>query len=125
MYITISLKNLFGWQKSYGNTSRLKTFDTEKKNSVTVSTPGRHQTQKLLQYDERPSYMILWKQGNFCESKLLWVYNDSLVMMMIMMEAKSCGNISQKLLYCSPRYISTYIGTPNFLVKVLWVYSHF
>ena len=41
-----------------------------------------------------------------------------------MMEAKSCANISQNLLYCSPRYTSTYIGTPKFLTKALWVYSH-
>ena len=41
-----------------------------------------------------------------------------------MREAKSCANISQNLLYCSPRYTSTYIGTPKFLTKALWVYSH-
>ena len=39
-------------------------------------------------------------------------------------EAKSCANISQNLLYCSPRYTSTYIGTRKFLTKPLWVYSH-
>ena len=37
-------------------------------------TPGRYPYQKLLQYDQRPSDIILWKQGNFCESKLLWIY---------------------------------------------------
>ena len=42
----------------------------------------------------------------------------------MMMEAKSCANISQNLLYCSPSYTSTYIGTPKFLTKALWVYSH-
>ena len=40
------------------------------------------------------------------------------------MEAKSCANISQNLLYCSSSYTSTYIGTPKFLTKALWVYSH-
>ena len=29
----------------------------------------------FFQYDQRPSYMILWKQGYFYESKLLWTYN--------------------------------------------------
>ena len=56
----------------------------------------------------------------------------SMMMMMMMrrrrrrmrMEAKNCANISQNLLYCSPRYTSTYIGTRNFLTKPLWVYSH-
>mgnify|MGYP001209897409 CR=1 FL=1 len=43
---------------------------------------------------------------------------------MMMMEAKSCSNISQNLLYCSLGYIYKHTGTPNFLVKVLWVYSH-
>ena len=39
-------------------------------------------------------------------------------------EPKNCFNICQNLLYCSLSYSSTYIGTPKFLVKVLWVYSH-
>ena len=39
-------------------------------------------------------------------------------------EKKNCFKISQNLLYCSLRYIYKYIGTPKFLVKVLWVYSH-
>ena len=47
-----------------------------------------------------------------------------MVMMMMMMDAKSCANISQNLLYCSSRYTSTYIGTPKFVTKALWVYSH-
>ena len=46
------------------------------------------------------------------------------VRMRMKMEAKSCANISQNLLYCSPSYTSTYIGTPKFLTKALWVYSH-
>ena len=37
---------------------------------------------------------------------------------------KICSNISQILLYCSLSYSSTYIGTPKFLTKVLWVYNH-
>ena len=40
------------------------------------------------------------------------------------MKAKICGNISQNLLYFSPSYTPTYIGTPKFLTKDLWVYSH-
>ena len=39
-------------------------------------------------------------------------------------EEKICANISQNLLYCSSRYTSTYIGTPKFVTKALWVYSH-
>ena len=39
-------------------------------------------------------------------------------------EIKNCSNISQNLLYCSLMDTSTYIGTPKFLTKDLWVYSH-
>ena len=39
-------------------------------------------------------------------------------------EKKNCSNISQNLLYCSLSNTSTYIGTPKFLTKALWVYSH-
>ena len=39
-------------------------------------------------------------------------------------EKKNCSNISENLLYCSLSYTSTYIGTPKFLTKALWVYSH-
>ena len=39
-------------------------------------------------------------------------------------EKKNCSNITQNLLYCSLGYLYKYIGTPKFLVKVLWVYSH-
>ena len=43
--------------------------------SGTVSGPGGYPNQNLHRYDERPSYMILLKQGNLCESKLIWAYN--------------------------------------------------
>ena len=66
-------EEFFIGQKSYGNTTRLKIFDTIFF-SVSGLTPGRYPYQKLLRYDQRPSDMILWKQGNFFESKLLWVY---------------------------------------------------
>ena len=39
-------------------------------------------------------------------------------------EEKKCSNISQSLLYCSPRYTSTYTGTRKFLTKPLWISSH-
>ena len=39
-------------------------------------------------------------------------------------EKKNCSNIFQNLLYWSLSYTSTYIGTPKFLTKVLWVYNH-
>ena len=38
--------------------------------------------------------------------------------------SKSCANICQNFLYCSPGYIYKHIGTPNVRVKVLWVYNH-
>ena len=38
-------------------------------------------------------------------------------------DQKNCFKISQNLLYCSLSYTSTYIGTPKFLTKVLWVYN--
>ena len=61
--------------------------------------------------------------------RALYLYKLDMMMMMMMMmrrmmEAKNCANISQNLLYCSSRYTSTYIGTPKFVTKALWVYSH-
>ena len=37
---------------------------------------------------------------------------------------KNSSNIFQNSLYCSLGYLYKYIGTPKFLVKFLWVYSH-
>ena len=68
-------EEFFLCQKSYGNTTRLKNFDRQKKISVSGSGRFRRTNQKSLRYDQRPPYMIFWKQGNFCESKLLWLYN--------------------------------------------------
>ena len=59
-----------------------------------------------------------------CCSVLPFMRRRRRMMRMRRMEAKSCANISQNLLYCSPRYTSTYIGTRKFLTKPLWVYSH-
>ena len=39
-------------------------------------------------------------------------------------DPKNCSKITQNFLYCSLGYVYKHIGTPNFLVKVLWVYSH-
>ena len=39
-------------------------------------------------------------------------------------EPKNCFKIVQNRVYCTLGYSSTYIGTPKFLTKVLWVYSH-
>ena len=36
-------------------------------------------------------------------------------------ETKSCFKSTQNRICCSLRYFSTYIGTPNVRVKVLWV----
>ena len=55
---------------------------------------------------------------------LLITTTVTLFIVMRILEAKSCSNISQNLLYCSLGYVYKHIGTPNFLVKVLWVYSH-
>ena len=38
-------------------------------------------------------------------------------------EKKNCFKITQNLLYCSLRYIYKHIGTPKFLVKVLFFFS--
>ena len=46
-----------------------------KKKSVSVLGIFGRTKQKCFQCGQRPSYMILWKQGNFCESKLLWANN--------------------------------------------------
>ena len=43
--------------------------------SVTVLGPGRYPNENLILYDQRSSSMILWKRGNFGESKLLWAQN--------------------------------------------------
>ena len=44
--------------------------------SVTVPSSVRYPNQNTLWYDEKTFYLILWKQGKFCESKLLWAYNS-------------------------------------------------
>ena len=56
-----------------GSMSTMKNFYTDFFFPVTVPSPWRYPNKNLLQYDQRPTYMILWKQGNFCKSKLLWV----------------------------------------------------
>ena len=38
-------------------------------------------------------------------------------------DKKNCFKITQNLLYCSLRYIYKHIGTPKFLVKVLFFFS--
>ena len=68
-------EEFFLCQNSYGNTTRFKIFYTQKIFSVTVPGPGRYPNQKLFRYDQRSSYMILGKRGNFGESKLLWACN--------------------------------------------------
>ena len=40
--------------------------------SVRVQGPWGYPNEKLLRYDQRSYYIILWKLGHFCESKLLW-----------------------------------------------------
>ena len=39
-------------------------------------------------------------------------------------DPKNCFKSAQNWIYCSLGYGYTYIGTPNFRVKVLWVYSN-
>ena len=43
--------------------------------SVRVPGPRRYPHQNLLPQNQRAFYMIFFKQGNFCVSKLLWAYN--------------------------------------------------
>ena len=50
-------------------------FYAQKLFPVKVSGSGRYSNQNLLWYDQRPSYIILLKQGNFGVSKLWWAYN--------------------------------------------------
>ena len=64
-------EEFFICQKSYGNPARFHFFYIQFFFSVTVPGPGRYQNQNLLRYDQRPSYMIVWKRGDFGESKLL------------------------------------------------------
>ena len=68
-------EEFFWCQKSYGNTTRFNSFYIKKKKTDTGSGTFGRTNQKLLRYDQRPSDMILWKQENFCDSKLLWLYN--------------------------------------------------
>ena len=60
-------EELFCCQKSYGNTTRMNFFYTKKK-SVSASGIFGRTNQKCFQYDQRPSYIILWKEGNFYKS---------------------------------------------------------
>ena len=60
-------------QNFYGNTTRFNFFYTQFFFAIRAPGPGRHLNENLLRYDWRSSYMILCKQGNFCESKLLWI----------------------------------------------------
>ena len=96
--------------------------------SVTVLGPGRYPYQNLILYDQRSSSMILWKRGNFVESKLLWAYNNKnskansskLKFDLTLQEdnlksLKSClqtvrdvtNNITQKLFFCQNSYEKT------------------
>ena len=70
-------------------------FFTQKKYSVSVSGTFGRTDQKFFRYDQRSSKMILWKRGNFGESKLLWAYNDSkfiseVIFRLFEIESKSC-----------------------------------
>ena len=68
-------EEFFFCQNSYGNTTPFNFFNAQKKYSVTGSGTFGRTDQKLFRYDQRTSDMILWKRGNFGESKLLWAYN--------------------------------------------------
>ena len=67
-------EEFFWFQKSYGNTTRFKFLYTQFFFSVTAPGTFGRTDQKKIRYDERHSYIILWEQKNFCESKLLWAY---------------------------------------------------
>ena len=66
MFLTIWKKNFFV-AKSHMGTLLEWIFFTQKK-SVSVSGIFGRTNQKCFQYDQRPSYIILWKEGNFCKS---------------------------------------------------------
>ena len=66
MFLTIWKKNFF-FAKSHMGTLLEWFFFTQKK-SVSISGIFGHTNQKCFQYDQRPSYIILWKEGNFCKS---------------------------------------------------------
>ena len=65
----------FAFSKSHMGTPLDSIFFTHIFFSVTVLGPGRYPNQNLILYGDRSSMMILWKRGNFGESKLLWAYN--------------------------------------------------
>ena len=66
IFLTI-WKNFFV-AKSHMGTLLEWIFFTQKKKSVSVSGIFGRTNQKCFQYDQRPSYIILWKEGNFCKS---------------------------------------------------------
>ena len=58
--------------------------------------PKEVSNQNLLRYEERPFYMILWKQENFGESKLLWAYkfNFERFFCLWAIGSKSCSKLA-------------------------------
>ena len=82
-------------QKFYGYTTRFIFFYAEFVFSVTVPGPGRYLNQNFLRYGERPSCMILWKQGNFCVSKLPWAhkFNFDRCFRLSEIGSKSCSKL--------------------------------
>ena len=65
IFLTI-WKNFFVAKSHMG--TLLECFFFTKKKSVSVSGIFGRTNQKCFQYDQRPSYIILWKEGNFCKS---------------------------------------------------------
>ena len=76
LYDSIWLKNFNFWQKSYGNKTRVNFFIDKNVFKITVPGPGTYSNENLLWYEWRPSYMLIFRWGNFYLSKLLWTYND-------------------------------------------------
>ena len=92
MFSTILLSN-FQFVKSLLGTLLDWKKMTHKKKSVSTLTRDRYPYKILLQYDQRPSYIILWKRGNFYVPKLLWTNNG---FKLILERVKIKSEVNQK-----------------------------
>ena len=67
VFITIKTNYFFCVKSPMGTPLDSIFFYTDFFFSVRVPGPGGYQNENLLRYDQRSSYIILWKLGNFCE----------------------------------------------------------
>ena len=105
---------------------------TNQLTSEPASQPTAEQTKLLHTKNKRLRPPLPCKPGRRSSRHVVLLITTTvglfIVMMMMrrrmMMEAKSCANTCQNLLYCSLGYIYKHIGTRKYLTKALWVYSH-